>query len=445
MILAWIILALVAVFAVINFKKTFIIWMPVQLLFNGQVAIRYESPAMSLVLAVDLMLIVFYFFKIGRKKYDEFNNEPFLLKPIFIFALISYGLSLLLSPIFSLQGITTMIKYFATGFILLAIFQKMIATEEDISRFVKATFIVAFLIISLGIFESGFKDNPVLDYVYYNSPHNETTIGRMWYKPPSINGGLQTRYGMVRASSFFGIHIQFGVACAFMLFFYIVLLQKSWFVVKKTSLFFISILLFSGILIANSKTAYAGVLAFAIGLFSFRQLFNWKLIVPITITIGAFLIWFPQYFLNFSALFDNSSDQAEVGSNLAMRTEQYAVAMKMFMMNPLFGNGLGSIGILKTSNYMFSDILGAESAWMKILPERGLVGGAIYIITFFYLFNILKTDIPKRLIAGYLLGLLIMETATGLFEMTIYIPYLIVLRQMFRWGKQNKEIAKLNS
>lgn len=441
MTLAWIILAVVVLFAVIDLKKTIIIWMPVQLLFNSQVAVRYESPGVSLVIAVNFFLIVAYFLKVSRKKYIV-NNEPFLLEQVFIASLITLSFSLLLSMVFSFRGVVEMVKYFATNFVLIAIFQKMIATKSDVRLFVKATFFVALLITSLGLFESVFKDNPILDYVYFNSPQNEATRGRMFYTPPSVGEGVSTRYGMVRAFSFFGIHIRFGIACAFMLFFYIVLLQKKWFVMKQPYLIFISVMLLAGSLMANSKTAYVGILFFAFGLFSLKQLTNWKVILPVIIVTAVIAIYFPQYLLNFTSLFDENIAEEGGGSTVALRVEQFRVAKDMFMLNPLLGNGLGSIEVLKASSG-FSRILGAESSWLEILPERGLVGALIYIFMFVYIFNVLKTTIPRKIIISFLLGVFVMEASTGLIDMTLYIPYLIVLRKMFSLEKLSRQRSRL--
>ncbi len=441
MTLAWIVLIFVVLFAFIDIKKTIIIWMPVQLLFNSQIAIRYESPGISLVIAANFLLIILYFLKISRKKYI-INNEPFLLEQVFFASVITLSFSLLLSMVFSFRGVVEMVKYFATNFMLLAIFQKMIATKSDIRLFVKATFVVALLITSLGLFESVFKDNPILNYVYFNSPQNEITRGRMFYTPPSAGTGLSTRFGMVRAFSFFGIHIRFGIACAFILFFYIVLLQKKWFVIKQPYLIFISLMLLAGSLVANSKTAYLGILFFAFGLFSLKQLTNWKVIIPLIAVAIIVVGYFPQYLLNFTSLFDENIAEEGGGSTVALRMEQFRVARDMFMLNPLLGNGLGSVEALKTSAH-FSRILGAESSWLEILPERGLAGAFIYIFMFFYIFSILKTSVPKKIIISFLLGVFVMEAATGLIDMTLYIPYLIVLRMMFRLEKLNKHRNRL--
>lgn len=435
MILAWFTLAVVGIFAVKNFKKTVIIWMPLQFLFNAQVAIRYDPPAMSLVLAVDFLLISLYFL-MERKKYTLYNNEPFILKPIFIASFISFGLSLLFSSVSSLQGINACIKYFATSFVLMAIFQKMIATKDDIYLFIKVAFIVAFLITSLGVFESIFNDNPILDYIYFNSPQNAYTRTRMFYVPPSISGGLQTRYGMARATSFFSIHIKFGVACAFMLFFYVHLLQKKWFILKRNYLVLISIMLLAGIFTCNSKTAYIGILFFSLGLFYFRNLFNLRIIFSVIIITIVVVTYFPEYLLNFTSLFNENIAEEGGGSTIALRITQFTIAKKMFLMNPLLGNGLGSINILRASSNAFAHILGAESSWLRILPERGILGALLYIYTFIYIFQILSKSIPKKIIFSFLLGLLVMETATGLIDMVMYMPYLIVLRQMYNLEKK---------
>lgn len=74
---------------------------------------------------------------------------------------------------------------------------------------------MAIIITCLGLFEAILKDNPWLDFVYFNSPHDESTIGRLFYIPPSVGGSLEMRLGMVRAYSTFGIHIAFGTACVF--------------------------------------------------------------------------------------------------------------------------------------------------------------------------------------------------------------------------------------
>ena len=94
MILAWIIFFSYSLFALYDLRKAILIWMPAQLLFNSQVALRYASPALYLNLSVTIVLFLLYYFK-GLGKYKD--NETFLFKPILILNLISYGFSLMFS------------------------------------------------------------------------------------------------------------------------------------------------------------------------------------------------------------------------------------------------------------------------------------------------------------------------------------------------------------
>ena len=61
----WLVVSASALF---NFKKTVLIWMMARLLINNQIAVRYNSPGMSAVIAVDITLILIYFFKYRAKK-----------------------------------------------------------------------------------------------------------------------------------------------------------------------------------------------------------------------------------------------------------------------------------------------------------------------------------------------------------------------------------------
>lgn len=204
-----------------DYKRTVIIWLPCQLFFNAQIAVRYSSPAMSLVLAVDIYLLFFYLLKRKSSK-ARLNNEPFLLVVPMSVMLLSYLLSSLFGINQATNGIMTMIKYFASGFGVVFLAQKVLNTQEDLKLFLRNCVVVGVVISLLGLSESVLRDNVWLDFVYYNSPNNDTTTGRMFYLPPAVGGGLEIRYGMVRARSFFGIHIAYGFAC--LMYFWLLLL-----------------------------------------------------------------------------------------------------------------------------------------------------------------------------------------------------------------------------
>lgn len=446
MLLAWIILLFVTIFALKDFKKTFIIWMPFQMLFNAQVALKYSSPAMSLNLGVALILFCIYFLKYKNKS-KICHNDRFILGTAVIVYSISYLLSFIVSIAPISGGINAAIKFFLMTFGLMYIFQKLITTKEDIRLFVRVCIVVVFLIVGLAIFESIFKDNPILNYVYNNSPHDESTMGRMWYIPPSIRGAMAMRFGMVRAYSFFGIPIEFGCACAFFFFLLMLLYKNNFFKdlnVKKKILKISIILSFIGVFLANSKTAYVGIIFLLFGLFSIKQILNIKVIFPLIIGIFIFFYFFPEYILNFTSLFDENIAAEGGGSTISGREMQFAIALKMFDMNPIFGNGPGSIDVLRQigSN---SDILGAESSWMQILPERGIVGAIAYIIFYLSIFKRCIAYIPAKIIGSLLLSLFVMETATGIISAVYFMPIIIIIYKLYKFNHQNHAYRNNNN
>lgn len=111
MLLAWIILLFVTICALRDFKKTFIIWMPFQMLFNAQVALKYSSPAMSLNLGVALILFCIYFFRYKNKS-KICHNDRFILGTAVIVYSISYLLSFIVSIAPISGGINAVIKFF---------------------------------------------------------------------------------------------------------------------------------------------------------------------------------------------------------------------------------------------------------------------------------------------------------------------------------------------
>lgn len=199
--IAYIILAIVICGCLYDYKKTVIIWLPAQMLFNAQIAVRYLSPAMSLEIAVNLFLVFYYFLR--KKQFSkELNSEHFILFLPMMLTLLSYLLSTLFGIMQTTSVFTTILKYFISGFGIVFLAQKVLNTQEDLKLFIKASVIVCLAITLLGLSESILKDNLWLDFVYLNSPQDESVAGRMFYVPPFLGGRLEERFGMVRARSF---------------------------------------------------------------------------------------------------------------------------------------------------------------------------------------------------------------------------------------------------
>jgi len=428
--LAFAVVVIVGLCALRWFKATVLVWMVAQTLFNAQIAVRYDSPAMSCLLATDMMLLAIYFCKYRNNNRIGLSRDAFLFHVPMIAMMSSYLISSLFAVSNSMTGFTATIKFFVANFGMLYLFQKCLNDLQDVKLFFKAAVIVVLLQTTLALSEAILHDNLWLDFVFFNSPQNETTYGRMFYIPPQLGGSLEIRYGMVRCRSFFGIHIAFGFFCLMYLYLLMTVYIKRWKVFNKIILLLSASLLFAGIMMGNSKTSYVGLIILLFSLYKPEQVINVKVVGPLLILIIGVLMYFPEYMNNIISLFDKSLAEEGGGSTVAGREVQFRAAFQMFEMNPLFGNGVGSIGLLK--EHGFEDILGAESSWMQILPERGLYGVFAYLIMYINIYKTFKPTLGRRTIFFFLLSIFVMETATGILDMVVWGTVLLVAYRLYQ-------------
>lgn len=434
-ILAIAIWLVVVICAFYNFKKTVLVWMMARMLLNAQVAVRYNSPGLSAVIAVDMTLILIYFFWYRTKKRKiRLRLDRFPITNAFWITLVSFLLSSLFAIVPLSTGLVATLKYFISNFGIIFVFFKCLNTKEDVHLYIKMGFIVAIIITCLGLFESIMKDNPWLDFVYFNSPHDEATRGRLFYVPPSVGEGLEIRLGMVRAYSTFGIHIAFGTACVFLLYLFMAISKYKIQLLTKTKINVIILLLLAGALASNSKTPLVGIVILIFAFYSVSQVFQPKIIIPLVAIFVIVFIYFPNIVANFMTLFNPEIAAEAGGSTVAGRQKQFEVALAMFSMNPLLGNGMGAISVLREigNNDL---ILGAESSFMQILPERGLLGFVAYIVTYITLFRYGRKYLPFNICFCYLLSLAVMEFATGILDMAIWISVYFCVIRLFQFRK----------
>ena len=440
MLLAWIVFILIVLYSLYDTKKAIILWMPVRLLFNAQIALKYSSPAMSLDIGVSLWLLLLYMVKCYRKEnVYHLNKEKSFIAPVFLAFLLSFSVSFLFSSNLTISVITKTIKYFVMYFGFVFIFHKALKTDKDVKFFLVTTGVVIFLITLLGIYQTITTDNPFLDYVYMNSPHNDTTEGRMYYAPPWVVNEYKLRYGMIRCCSFFSFHVPFGTACVILLFLVGFLMKNKILNSSKIYLNVAAVLLCVGVIISNSKQAYIGLVVLFFCFFRIKDVFKWRLLILIAILVSIW-IYIPEIYSNYISLFDENLAEEGGGSTVAMRKEQYAVAFKMFGMNPIFGNGPFSLGTLKYLNTDFGKIRGAESIFLIILPERGLIGVFAYFFMYHILYTRLKNIIPHHQLIFFLLSYFVMEVAGGQKDLTLFLGILIACSKIIQIKNLDKFI-----
>ena len=421
----------ISIFAVVDWKHTVLAWLPVSMLFNPCVCIRYAPPALTVVLAVNFVLLAVYFLKEMRKSKVRY---PFMFRKSFVVYLISYFFSMLFSILPFTTAVTGTIQYFMNTFVVVFLFHKALETQKDISYFVKTALIVFIPIVALGLFEAIFHDNPWLDLVFLSSPNADFVEGKMYYIPPflSLTGDLGMRYGMVRCYSFFMIHIAFGCACVLYMYMFLYFQRQQLGRCDGIKSVYYSVVVFLcliGIILCNSKTPFVGVFFFVMSVFPMKQLFSGKSFVLILglIAIGTIALSYNEgLFDNFIALFNKDKMEEGGGSTTDMRANQFAIAFDMFMNNPLFGNGINTLSTLRKSN---AEIYGAESSWMSISIQQGLLGLVAYLILYKEIYDHMVKSVVKRDTFFYLSGLILMESVTGVMVFSVFAPTLVAIER----------------
>ena len=351
-------------------------------------------------------------------------------------SMIAFGISYFVSLIFTIApyqtAIIAVVKYFSSGFCMLYLAHKVFRSKKDIHFFLKCCLIVSVLIVSLAIIENILKTNPWLDFVYFNSPY-DPDAGRMFYFP----GAERLRYGFIRAQSFFGFHVPFGFACV-CLYWMLFYCYKNVREFKKSNLLLIiSTMLIAGVIMSNSKQAYIGLLLMILSLYPLKSVFNIKIVLPVLIILFVVFVYAPDYLNNYLSLTDKNLAEEGGGSTVALRESQYRIAWRMFLQSPIIGNGISSIDVLK-HHVTNEDIFGAESSWLRILPERGILGAIVYLYLYTELWK-MKRFVDKKTLFFFLLSVFVMELSGGIKDLSIWC---LVLLTVYRYNQLTNKDKK---
>ena len=442
MILYWILFIAIALCGYYNWRKTVIAWIPFSMLFNNAVCLKYSSPAISLNLAVDFALLLLYFFYYREHTIGLFVEKKtvYFFRTSFIAYIVSYTLSLFVSIVPFTEAITTTVKFFVESFVVVYLFQLALRTQKDVYFFFGCLSVSLLLIAIVGLIESFYRINPVLTYIYYNAPSTQALAGKMYFNPEHLFLGIGERFSLRRTYSFFHIHIAYGCACVmyFFLYMYVIFKYKYF---QNYKYYLLLPIVFSGVLLCNSKTPYVGLLFFLLPLLSINTYSKFRYIIYIVILLLIVLIAFPEYLNSFFALFDRKLEEEGGGSTIALREKQYKIGIQLFLKNPLLGNGVRSLTIM-TERVSNSGLLGSESSWLKILPERGLVGAWAYLYMYYCSFVKLRVATGKFIAFAFLGGIFAMEFATGFMAFSIWASIVIVIWRMYELKKDKLWIIK---
>lgn len=431
-----IIFVLYIFFAIKDIKHAVIAWIPIHCLFNPAVVLWGFSPVLALSEAIGLTLPVIFFLKKGfNKNNEDYSNESFIFKGAFVLYLLSYGFSTLFSEYNTQRTLLYSLKFFVNSFILVYMFQRCLVSMKDIKFLVWTSISVLMMTVILGLSELILGYNIWSDYIWRTSPLSYDELhGRTFCVPSFLDNGQRMRLGVARIYSFFNLHLNFGSFCAIMLFFIGVLWKNGVIVYKNWLLPLCIALCYIGAFICNSKGPLLLAIVLTPMVFTINRIVNPKILFPIlVVTITAFL-FFSQYievYINsLLSVTDDELAQEAGGSTVALREQQLAVALRLFENNPIFGSGPQSLRAI--SNTVEGEgILGAESIWIKTLPEFGIFGMFAFLYFYLVAFRELRKVVPFWELFIILAGIGLIETTNGRRDMLLYVPLLIAIRQFY--------------
>ena len=347
-------------FALIDFHKAILLYAPLRMFFHPGVCLRYESPAIMLDFACCSVLLALYVFH--RKK-----RMPNHLILAYLLMLFCYVGAIFASTYPVMQAVPPMIGRIAWllyGYLFFANLNAM----KDIRFFHIAYFLCMVLMVGYGMFEYIIQENPVIDYQKAMSP---TGMEGM------VFGDGHERLGSIRCQSLSAISISYGAFCIIWICFAIIYSQFYKKIFSAPILYGFMCMCVIGAFSSGSKSPFILLLSF-LGLYVFMARGNRKLKTFIITSAVVVAIVFGAFLEDFYMMIVDSSQSSTAGSDIPMRLMQMAAVGDLLDKHSwLFG--LGAKGVMK-AQLLNPAVLGAESVWLQLALEQGLMGCLAYIV-----------------------------------------------------------------
>lgn len=401
-----------------DFKKSFLTYSAVSIIFNAAMALKYSPPAISCQLVISLFFVISFYFQ--RRKY--YNNEICFFKIPFILCSLSLFISSIITlfVIGGLSGLTSFIQKSIILYAIIYIFFRVCQSLDDIKYFCKVLIFLFAIIFIYGLYEYLTKTNPILDVIMSYMPI-EYAEDKLY-----LSDLENLRDGRSRCQSLFSISILYGIMSVLFCFFLIYL--RSLHIIKIRKITYILLLVFSlfGCYACNSKTPLVALPILVIPL-----LLKNKILLFLDILICIILWSSPDIALDFIGNFIDIrafdvNDSSVEGSSLYLRLIQLQASIELWLRAPVLGNGLRSTAMFADKGY---DVFGAESVWFRLMIEQGLLGiiSYIYLIKSFIIAS-LKTYNLKIQLLFFTIGFFIICTITDINYSMFFMSFIILYK-----------------
>lgn len=339
------------------------------------------------------------------------NKLNIIFKSIFTIGILITIISLLISNHFGAikhtPSVIILVLYYCSIYVL----YNYISDDNNLSKFAVNIIVkLSTILVINGVVETLVHYNPLLE------------IGR--------NFGLysedlrivdEIRYGIKRSQSIFDMHTTWGGYT--IISFCTLLFLSKYKNFSSRNLLLLLVLLAANCFFTGARSAIIGLV---FTLFAFIDYKDFKK-RNVQIGIMVILLISPLFIDYFQEVFSSISDSEKVGgSNADMRENQFDICFYHFFKSPLYGNGISytwefALAFDKT-------LYGAESLWIPILIDQGILG-CLAIITMYMVTAIYLIRTGNKRFIFVLLGFLIFNTLSSIphFSIVNVIYYVIIL------------------
>jgi len=215
----------------------------------------------------------------------------------------------------------------------------------------------------------------------------------------------EIRFGFKRIQSIFCTPMSMGLAMG--VFGYLLFEYRK---MAKNNNFFVAVLMLACLILpwlTGSRSVFAALLMLLIPVLNESLSGNRFALLKIGLVGGAVFLLGGWVMLLVDSFIH--SDTAVTGSSLEMRLMQFAVIVPFFLNSPIWGNGYAyTWSFVKAVD---ADILGAESIWLQLLVDFGVIGAIAYISCIVYMIKALRKVfhkksifLPMSVVVGYTLS-----------------------------------------
>lgn len=239
--------------------------------------------------------------------------------------------------------------------------------------------------------------------------------------------GLDMRFGLRRAIGIFAYPSPNGAVAILSL--AVILGGLLTGHLRKTK--FLYIIIASLIFTVFATGTRSVILGFAISSLAFInfKMLNFKALFGIVLTIAILYMGFNNYIDNIINSFINT--ESVDGSSSSMREGQFELATYFFLQSPIYGNGISFTG--EHLMGVYKEIYGAESLWIPVMVDTGLLGLIGHILYFILSIRYCITSKAPYL-AFIIIGFVAFNTLSSIPQYNILwlFPIILVLTEMYK-------------